>query len=191
MCGKGYCHWTEKETRGTGDNRRTVTVHYYGKETIFNWKQVLADDPSQKKFHLPAGSYKYPFQFTLPTSLPSSFEYHKHVTGYIRYYVKAKIDKPWKFDHKVKRPFTVNDIIDTNNPMYLQPIGGDGHREPGCCCCKSGPVNVTANIDRQVRDFIAFLLSIQLYCSNIILIQCFKHKVHDVTFIIFYNDFRH
>lgn len=60
---------------------------------------------------LPAGSYSYPFQFKLPTNLPSSFE---GVIGYVRYTMTAVIDKPWKFDHTTKAPFTVLSILDLN-----------------------------------------------------------------------------
>ena len=173
--GKGYCHWTEtrqvrveehhNSEEGNNESEfRTETIHHEGKETIVSWKQVLVGD-THNKFYMPAGNHSFPFTFTLPSSLPSSFEHGNSYTyrnrrhsndfgsiepyGYIRYYVKAKIDKPWKFDHKTKRPFTVNDIIDTNLPMHLQPVGGHAHKEPGCCCLKSGAVDLSASIDRK------------------------------------------
>ena len=65
---------------------------------------------------LPSGRHTFPFQFQLPQGLPSSFE---AVTGHVRYQVKCKIDKPWKFDHKTKRAFTVISILDLNqNAAY-------------------------------------------------------------------------
>ena len=63
----------------------------------------------------PAGTHTYDFQIELPASLPSTFE---GGYGYVRYFCKATIDKPWKFDHDVKVPFTVLSILDLN----LQPI---------------------------------------------------------------------
>ena len=122
--GKGYCHWTERHSRGTGENRRTETVHYTGKETIVDLVQVLFGDSSSssKTYKHPAGRHAYPFRFTLPQPMPSSFE---GAHGYIRYILKAKIDKPWKFDHKVKCPVTINDIIDTNNQMFAEGRGGE------------------------------------------------------------------
>ena len=65
---------------------------------------------------LPTGRHTFPFQYQLPPNLPSSFE---GGVGYVRYQVKCKIDKPWKFDHKTKTPFTVISVLDLNSmPAY-------------------------------------------------------------------------
>ena len=51
------------------------------------------------------GDYKFPFRFQIPsTPLPHPLEGRY---GYVRYKVKAKIDRPWKFDHKTQRLFSV------------------------------------------------------------------------------------
>ena len=68
--------------------------------------QMSGDNPV-----LPEGRHNYPFRFQLPPTLPSSFE---GAHGRVRYYLKATIDKPWKFDHTVKRPFTINSSVDLN-----------------------------------------------------------------------------
>lgn len=143
--GKGYCHWSEEHTTGSGDDERTETEHYYGKEKVVEDNRVLHGDMSNKVVH-PAGNYVYPFSFTLSGMLPSSFE---GMFGYIRYFLKCSIDKPWKFDHKVKKPLIINELIDVNNPMYLEGRGGDAHRDVGCCCCKSGPADMSVSIDRN------------------------------------------
>ena len=80
--GKGYCHWTEEH--GTGDDRRTE--HYTGKEEFFEYKLWLCGNGSQRFSHAP-GRVGYTFSYTLPASLPSSFESH---TGYIRYELKGR-----------------------------------------------------------------------------------------------------
>jgi len=61
--------------------------------------------------HMPAGSHQLPFSFLLPPNLPSSFE---SGIGHVRYQLKCKIDKPWKFDHKTKKMFTVISMLDLN-----------------------------------------------------------------------------
>lgn len=47
--------------------------------------------------------------------ISTSFE-GKH--GSIRYWLKAEMDKPWSFNHKTKRAFTVISPIDINKPEY-------------------------------------------------------------------------
>lgn len=78
---------------------------------MFLLLHVKLESASEDGLTLPAGSFKYPFQMALPPSLPSSFE-GKY--GYVRYTVKAKIDRPWKFDHELKTAFTVLSLLDLN-----------------------------------------------------------------------------
>ena len=81
--GKSYCHWSE--TKGSGDNKRTV--HYTGREKIFELKIVLCGSPnSGSRMVLPAGQTNYPFMFQVPQNIPSSFEGSR---GYIRYEMKG------------------------------------------------------------------------------------------------------
>ena len=54
----------------------------------------------------------------------------------------AEIDRPWKFDHKVKRPITINEVIDTNLPQYSVQPGGTEHKDVGCLCCTAGPLEM-------------------------------------------------
>ena len=58
------------------------------------------------------GKYVYPFEFTLPPNIPSSFESD---LGYIRYTIKGTIDRPCKFDHETKTAFTVVTPYDLNS----------------------------------------------------------------------------
>ena len=60
---------------------------------------------------MPAGEHYLPFSFSLPPNLPPSFEGDY---GYIRYWAKATIDRPWKFDHHTKRAFSVISCLDLN-----------------------------------------------------------------------------
>ena len=77
----------------------------------------------------PPGHTTYPFQFQLPPNLPSSFE---DAHGNVRYCVEVKVDRPWKFDYKAKRPFTVNAVYDLNlepRARVRVPLA------PQRCCC--------------------------------------------------------
>ncbi len=81
--------------------------------SIFKINPISADTSllASNSPTLPAGRYHYPFQFLLPSWLASSFE---GAHGHVRYWMKAVIDKPWKFDHTVKRAFTVLGMLDLN-----------------------------------------------------------------------------
>ena len=74
-------------------------------------------DPQQQgsEYH-PAGNYQYPFSFQLPANLPSSFE---GAHGNVRYFIKATVDRPWKFDHHCKALFTVVSSFDLNQMPQL------------------------------------------------------------------------
>ena len=60
---------------------------------------------------LPAGEHSFSFSMMLPNHLPSSFEGQY---GYVRYTVKATLNRPWKFDHEVKAAYTVLLHLDLN-----------------------------------------------------------------------------
>ena len=49
------------------------------------------------------------------SGIATSFE-GKH--GSIRYWLKAEMDKPWSFNHKTKKAFTVISPIDINKAEY-------------------------------------------------------------------------
>lgn len=57
------------------------------------------------------GRHQYPFSFTLPNEIPSSFE---GVHGHVRYMIRAVFQRRRKWNHECKIPFTVNSIMDLN-----------------------------------------------------------------------------
>jgi hypothetical protein len=61
---------------------------------------------------LHAGNHLFPFQFVLPINIPGSFEGKS--SCYVRYWLKANIDRPWKFDPEYKMLFTVGSVLDLN-----------------------------------------------------------------------------
>ena len=70
-----------------------------------------AKNDKLEKCYLPAGRYTYPFHYQLPAHLPCSFEGEY---GYIRYWVKAVIEKGFEQCHVTKMPFTVISPLDLN-----------------------------------------------------------------------------
>jgi len=144
--GESNVHWKERRTRGTGDNRRTETVHYRSSESYINHRQYVIGD-SSNTMQIAAGDYEYPFTFTLPLSVPSSFvgEY-----GRIAYSIKAVIDRPWRFDHETVAFFTVVGVYDLNNDSSAGlPRTMGNNKMLGCLCCTSGPITATVRLDRS------------------------------------------
>ena len=64
------------------------------------------------------GDYSYPFAFTLPYQLPTSFE---GVYGSLRYYVRAQLLRRYTLDAVFKKGFTLNNIVDLNL-IYQAPV---------------------------------------------------------------------
>ena len=142
--GLSYCHWTTTRTeRDSQGNTRTHTDHHTGMQQLVDLQAVLFDGSSTKH---PPGRHVYLFTFNLPSPLPSSFE---GGIGFIRYYVEGKVDRPWKFDHKIRKPFTVNEVIDINLPQYLTVPSGTKQKQIGCLCCVAGNLNMQASLDRS------------------------------------------
>jgi hypothetical protein len=79
-------------------NTHTHTVTYSDEETYFSYEIDVYNGPQ-----LPNGFHNFPFSFTLPHNIPSSFESH---VGNVRYEVKGQIVRDWKWDHRVRKIFT-------------------------------------------------------------------------------------
>ncbi|BFZ02494.1 hypothetical protein BsWGS_05532 [Bradybaena similaris] len=147
--GKADVSWTESRSTGTGDDRREETDYYSASEVYFNQDSLLFGffrNQGNNVTQLAQGRHVFPFQFQIPQGLPSSFE---GPYGHIRYTVKCTIDKPWKFDHTTKQPFTIISILDLNQqPNCLQRLQGSNEKTLCCWCCKSGPIQADFYVDR-------------------------------------------
>ena len=136
LVGRAYFRWTDD-----GDNWKTA------EEPYFNYQVNLwgGDGGSQQ---LPPGNYEWPFSFQLPSvALPTSYEGHY---GNVRYWLEARMDRPWKFDHVSKFAFTVLERVDLNLSQedLNAPRRGEGQKTLGCLCCKSGPLTLAVSTDR-------------------------------------------
>ncbi|KAJ8304882.1 hypothetical protein KUTeg_018465, partial [Tegillarca granosa] len=99
--------------RGPGESRFKEVRHHSSTEEYFDYAiPLLTSSGKNKKIVLPSGRHSYPFQFQLPPNLPASFEGEY---GYIRYWVKALVEKPLKsFSHVTKSAFTIIGALDLN-----------------------------------------------------------------------------
>ncbi|XP_060088728.1 arrestin domain-containing protein 2 [Heteronotia binoei] len=147
--GCAHVHWTESRSAGSS----TAYTQSYGDRLDFlaHRQQLLPDGPptpgsGQQGTVLPAGRHEFPFAFTLPERLATSFE-GKH--GSVRYWVKAKLRRPWAPARRAKQEFTVLEPLDINTPALLAPQAGAKEKVVRTWYGSQGQVSVSAKIDRK------------------------------------------
>ncbi|XP_061870819.1 arrestin domain-containing protein 2 isoform X2 [Colius striatus] len=139
--GRAATHWLE--SRSVGLN---VVYHDYTAYQTFLYRRCQLIPDNGEVTVLQAGKHEFPFTFQLPETLATSFE-GKH--GSVRYWVKAKLHRPWATVKKVKKEFTVIEPIDINTPALLAPQAGAKEKLARAWYCNRGQVSVTAKIDRK------------------------------------------
>ncbi|XP_030831706.1 arrestin domain-containing protein 3 isoform X2 [Strongylocentrotus purpuratus] len=146
--GKSYTHWTESEVSGDSQSSVDYTTNYeYFKQEI-TLQGAGADSTTADRIKLTAGEHRFPFQFQIPNiSLPPPFEASN---GYVRYYVKINIDRPWKFDHHTQKLFSIGTVKDLNYELnVLVPASQQVEKTVCCLCCASGPIVLKGMIDKR------------------------------------------
>ncbi|XP_050401776.1 arrestin domain-containing protein 3 [Patella vulgata] len=148
--GKAFVHWTDQNMRGPGESRYREIRHHSATEEYFDVSNtLLSKDPATKSETrvIPAGQYTYPFQFQLPSNIPSSFEGQY---GHIRYYIKVMIEKPWRCDYTCQKVYTVICPLDLNrDPAAATPIRSQKQKKLCCLCCRTGPVSATLSLNQR------------------------------------------
>lgn len=160
--GEARVRWSESS--GSGNNRRTT--NYYGNETFIQCHSVLWDkDRDAGGGMYPVGTYHYQFSFQLVApKLPPTHEGH---TGRITYSIDATVHKEGalKLNQKVSAPITVINAVAISHPSLQQPRSMEEQKTVCCLCCASGPIVVTATVQRTGycvgRDSIPFEVTIE------------------------------
>ncbi|XP_037039870.1 arrestin domain-containing protein 17-like [Bradysia coprophila] len=167
--GKGKVKFTEKEQRfhdSIGAHSNTLKLHsqhthhhhstsssssseyidveYSEEETYLDITlNILGYDGGE--WTIKSGRFTYPFQFTLPFGLPSSFvgEF-----GSIEYSLEMVIGKSWAFDYKSLAFFQVVSVVDLNvEPTAQVPIIVKACKTFGVIF-QSGPLDITLRIPK-------------------------------------------
>lgn len=87
---------------------------------------------------LSPGSYEYFFSLQLPHNIPSSIE-GQHC--FVRYYLEAAIQRPWKDDQIQESVIHVTSISDLNNrPETTEPASIQKEKTVGFNICQTGPM---------------------------------------------------
>ncbi|XP_028569609.2 arrestin domain-containing protein 2 isoform X1 [Podarcis muralis] len=142
--GAAKVHWTESRSAGSST---AYTQSYSDQVEFLSHRQTLLAPPDNGDVTvLQAGRHEFPFTFQLPESLATSFE-GKH--GSVRYWVKAKLHRPWASVKKAKKDFTIIEPIDINTPALLAPQAGAKEKLARAWYCNRGLVSVSAKIDRK------------------------------------------
>nr|CAB3223210.1 arrestin domain-containing protein 3-like [Phallusia mammillata] len=132
--GTAKVQWTEHH----GKNSTTYT----GKQSYFENTVTLLTSTGQK---IPSGRNTYPYQFTLPPNLPSSFEVQH---GYIRYRMQAKLDEGLT-SKKNQLFFTVLEHVDLNKISSAKhPSSMETSKTLCCLCCASGLIEGRVTTDK-------------------------------------------
>ena len=110
--GKAHVHWTE----GSGEN----STSYNATEPYIDEKIILWSSDQSPDGKLDPGEYNWPFTFTIPSNVPSSFE---GTAGNIRYSLEGRIGTGlMKFDHKVEVRIPVQQVVSITDPQLLEPV---------------------------------------------------------------------
>lgn len=139
------CAWTERESRGSGKDRRTVQIHYVGRDDYLSSTTYLVGAEHSGEIEILPGIHTYNFSCVLPHQIPTSFEGR---IGHIRYTIMVALERPWKFNNTFKVAFTVLKPYDLNydSPVLRMPSQMEINKTFCCWPCSSGPMVLTASI---------------------------------------------
>ncbi|CAH0406805.1 unnamed protein product [Chilo suppressalis] len=136
--------------------RRQNMYIYRNSEEYVDIENIVHND--DKAPPLPVGLYEFPFNFTLPHSIPASLNYLRRNARYrvrcvITYYISIKFHRPglFQFAKKFKKEITVATVIKPRLPME-PTIYGEQKTLFQLFSRKPNVVNIKANIENCVID---------------------------------------
>ncbi|XP_062517397.1 arrestin domain-containing protein A-like [Corticium candelabrum] len=142
------CDWEYTYNEQDEDRYVSRQGEMKGKKEFFKVEIRLIDYPGG----FPMGCFAYPFQYTLPQSLPGVFSKEDKQHGEvwkaaIKYRVKAEVDIPGtKHDLQVKQPL----IVYSELRKPVEPVRYDKQGTVRTCCCiPRGDVLVQATMDKN------------------------------------------
>lgn len=141
ITGKAETFWSE--TLKSGDSK-TTSYYENTEEYINTWLTVWQKEDTPNGV-LPSGVHSFPFQFTLPHNVPSSYE-----GGFacIRYTIHGRIRTgSLKFDHSTDVTFPVSQVVSINEPCLQKPSHVTKEKSENLFCA-SGPVSFTFELPR-------------------------------------------
>ncbi|CAG9861417.1 unnamed protein product [Phyllotreta striolata] len=124
--------------------RQKRQIHF-GMNVLFEQSQILVGEDK-----IPTGYYEFNFSFTLPTYIPATFS---GKTGWIYYYVKATVNRPYMIDYEHKVTLTVSsprvDFNHIRENLQLSPVVYESEKRLCCCCCASEPITLSLSLEKE------------------------------------------
>ncbi|XP_067943875.1 arrestin domain-containing protein 3-like [Watersipora subatra] len=139
--GVSSCRWSE----GSGDDKKSRS----STDLFINLEQELIRSDESSPHVLNQGSHKVPFVFEARTNrrLPSSYAGN---SGHIVYSLNAKMDRFGVIsDDRSSLVIKISNPLPLNPAIHEQPAVAEDSHTDCCLCCASGPVIVTANINKS------------------------------------------
>ncbi|KAF8357554.1 arrd-17 [Pristionchus pacificus] len=140
---KGRCRtaWTKHSGKSRKHCNNSEPYFLEQLNTLYTHKFTQEDG---KDRILPCGHHEIPFSYTLPKSLPSSFE-GDH--GFVRYTCRAIAERPWDFDIVSRTAFTVVGIEDINSdPTLCEPTSATESNQTVAALCWKASGSVQAEL---------------------------------------------
>ncbi|CAD5215180.1 unnamed protein product [Bursaphelenchus okinawaensis] len=146
ISGKAKSTWTMWEQYSANRSTKSEAVPYWAEIIYIDLVNTLWTPPPTSSV-LPAGENKFPFSFLLPSNAPPTFE---GKVGYIRYFLRVKIERPWLFDYKAFLGFTVTPHFDLTSLSYASlPIFKTVCKQLGTLWFKHGTIEVKINLSKS------------------------------------------
>ena len=149
--GDGFATWKVGKTRF-----RSTYQCFSLKTTLLNGPLEGQTIPAQQgnSFVLAPNTYEFPFSFRVPVgAIPSSYEDRPGIfddrEAYIRYWLDAMVDRPWRLDLSIRRPVQIRELVELNGGRFNRPHRGSIEKTICCLCCSSAPMMVDACINRS------------------------------------------
>jgi len=138
-----------RETKGSGDKKKTVTKYANQKNTFLCWRWNLAEF---EEGTCPAGQREYPFTFTFPNQiLPSScFVARNGSRCQISYVLEARLYKQgwFKFDTIARRAISFAGSTPALKPV--EPVMVNEFAQVRyCCCINKGSMSLGAAVNKD------------------------------------------